>query len=206
MKTRPILRADGSVFAFEIPIPFTTWGLLRLLRSIEGVSDVKEPSALTLEHRLVFFKFHGEPCVVTEEYGDSDRYWVGPENPKSSELDMTLLHQAFQAYRGTALWRWTSDLDTYDYLGPWEPVTAFAAAVAGCFAYFSLPDELMRRVSQFLPALVLVIFPVFCCGLFHYMVVRNSGLPRVRQWVQNAGTAFFAPLFGGLLAMYGKGP
>ena len=205
MRTRPILRADGSVLAFEMPIPFTSWGLVRLLRSIEGVSEVKEPWGLTGELRFVF-KFHGKPCVVTEDWGDSDRYWVGPENPRTSELDLTSLQLAFQAHRGTALWRWMSDLDTYAYLGPWSPGVAFAVAVVGCFAYFSLPGELMRMVSPPVPASVLAMLPVVCCGLFHYMVVRNSGLPRLRQWVQIAGTAFFAPWFGWLLAAYGKGP
>lgn len=205
MKTNPILRANGTVLAFEIPIPFMRWGLVRFLRSIEGVSEAKEPWGITDELRLVF-KFHGKPCVVKEDFGDSDRYWVGPENPQTSELDMTPLHQAFQAYRGTALWRWMSDFDTYDYPRPWEPATAFAAAVAGCFAYISLLDELMRGVSLPVLAIPLALLPVVCCGLFHYWVVRNSGLPRLRQWVQIAGSAFFAPWLGWLLAAYVKGP
>jgi hypothetical protein len=172
MKTRPILRPDGTVFAFEIPKPFTTWGLIRFLRTVEGVSAVKVPRGLTHELRLAF-RFHGEPFVVEEPYGDNDRYWIGPENPRESRLDMTLLHQAFEAHRGTALWRWTTDLDDYDYAAPWEPVTAFAAAVVGCFAYFSLPDGLMRMVSPPVPALALLVLPVVCCGLFGWCAIPD---------------------------------
>ena len=138
---------------------------------------------------------------MNEDFGDSDRYWVGPENPRESTLDMTPVHQAFQAYRDTALWRWVGEFDTYRYFGPWEPATAFAVAVAGCFAYFSLPDGLMRMVSPPVPGLALLAVPVVCCGLFHYVVVRNSGPPRLRQWVQVAGTALVAPWIGWLLAM-----
>ena len=47
MKTSPILRPDGTLLAFEIPIPFTRWGWVRFLRTIEGVSDVKEPWGVT---------------------------------------------------------------------------------------------------------------------------------------------------------------
>jgi hypothetical protein len=93
------------------------------------------------------------------------------------------------------------EFDTYDYLGPWEPATAFAAAVAGCFAYFSLLGWLMQMVTPSVPPLVVILLPVVCCGLFHYVVVRNSGLPKVRQWVQVAGSALFAPLLAGLLVV-----
>jgi hypothetical protein len=205
MKTYPYLRADGSVRAFEIPIPFIHLGILRFLRSIEGVSEAKEPWEFAGELRFVF-KFRGVPCVVREDFGDSGRYWVGPQNATASDLDLAPVHQAFQAYRDSALWRWVSHLDTYDYLGPWTPSTAFAVAVAGCAGYFSLPDAFFRMVSPPVPAIFLLVVPAACSGLFHYMVVRDSGLPRLRQWVQVAGTTSFAPVLGGLLAATWSSP
>lgn len=105
MKTRPIRRGDGTVSAFEIPVPFTLWGLVRLLRTIDGVRDVKRPWRLTVALLLVF-KFHGQSCVVKKTVGvmEEESYWIGPENPESSALDMTPLQQSLQAHRSSMFW------------------------------------------------------------------------------------------------------
>ena len=144
MKTGPILRADGSVFAFEIPPSFfTQWPLTRLLRSIEGVGEVEAPW-YSLDVRLAF-TFQGEPCVVKN---DSDRYWIGPANVHTSKLDLTPVHRAFQAQRHSALRRWAVDFDTSDH-GGLAPGEAFAVAVVACFGYISVLDSLP---SSFLPS------------------------------------------------------
>ena len=92
---------------------------------------------------------------------------------------------------------------------------AFAAAVVICFAYYSalsnLPsafNSVLNEAPTILALTVAFLLPAVCCGLFHFTVVRDSDLSKLRQWVQIAGAAFFAPLFGGLLALsvYGKGP
>lgn len=180
MKTRPILRADGSISAFEIPPSFFThWPLTRLLRSIEGVSEVEAPW-LSADVRLAF-TFQGEPCVVKN---DSDRYWVGPANVLTSKLDLTPVHQAFQAQRHSALRRWAVDFDTSNY-GGLAPGEAFAVAVVACFAYISvldnLPSAFFRNRAYPILELSLVLLPVVCCGLFHFTVVRNSDLSKWRQ-------------------------
>jgi len=88
---------------------------------------------------------------------------------------------------------------------------AFAAAVVACFAYFSVIDNFASALirASHIPAdalaTVVLVLPVVCCGLFHYRIVRDSDLSKLRQWVQITGAAFFAPLFGGLLTFAGKG-
>jgi len=207
MKTNPNLRADGTVRAFEIPNSLWTFQLLKILRSVEGVSDVKQNWFNV--HRFSF-KFHGEPCVVVNEEWVGDRYLVGPENLVASKLDVTRLHEAFQSYR---LW-WLADWDWKAKDDPAAPNTgpAFFVAVVACFAYFSALSDFSlgafpKEVSSIL-TFVLLVLPVLLCGLSHFAVVRGSELSKLRQWVQITGAALFAPLFGALLALlaYGKSP
>jgi len=199
MKTNPILRTDGSIRSFEITSSVFTHQIFKILRSIEGVSDVKQN---WFNDNRYGFKFHGEPCVVYEDWGDSDRYSVRPEYTAASRLDMTPLHQAFQSYR----WWSVGDLKTEtdgDGAAPTGP--AFASAVVACFVYFSaanhLPSAFFSNWASPVPELSLVLLPVVCCGLFHFTVVRNSDLSKLRQWVQIAGAAVFAPLFGFLIGL-----
>jgi len=208
VKTNPNPRADGSVRAFEIPNSLWTFQLLKILRSVEGVSDVKQNWFSV--HRFSF-QFHGEPCVVVNDQWGSDRYWVGPENLVTSKLDVTRLHEAFQSYR---LW-WLADWDWKakdDSAAP-DSGSAFYVAVVACIAYFyaladfSLGTSFPKEVSSIL-AFLLLILPVIFCGLIQFAAVRNTSLSKVRQWSQIAGAALFAPLFGFFLALlvFGKSP
>lgn len=105
MRTYPIVRPDGSLHAFEIRNSFVWIGtLLRLLRSANGVADVKRNYS---DDDRIKFRFRGEPCVVNEPWGDSSRYWIGPEDPKSAaNLDLSPLHEAFQRHRGALARAW----------------------------------------------------------------------------------------------------
>ena len=197
MKTNPILRTDGSVRSFEITNGLFTHQIFKILRSVEAVSDVKQN---WFNDNRYSFKFHGEPFVVYEDWGDSDRYSVRPENPEASKLDMTPLHQAFQIYR----WWLVGDLkiDSDDAA---RTKAAFGLAVVACFVYVSalnhLPSAFFPKWASPVLELSLVLLPVVCCGLFHFAMVRNSDLSKLRQWVQIAGAAVFAPLFGFLIAL-----
>jgi hypothetical protein len=108
MKTYPILRSDGSLRGFEITSAWLTFGpLFKLLRSVEGVSEVRRN---WFNDDRVTFKFHGKPAVVNEPWGDNSRYWIGLQEPDAApEIDITPLHQAFRRYRGflvVTLWPW----------------------------------------------------------------------------------------------------
>ena len=197
MKTNPILRADGSLRSFEITSSLFTHQIFKILCSVEGVSDVRQK---WFNDNRFGFKFRGEPFVVYEDWGDSDRYSVRPENSEASKLDLTPLHQAFQNYRWRSLGELRTDSPDAAPTGP-----AFAVAVVACFAYMSalhnLPSAFLPNWASPVLELSLVILPVVCCGVFHYVVVRNSDLSKLRQWVQIAGAAIVAPLFGALLVL-----
>jgi hypothetical protein len=98
MRTHPILRDDGTILAFEITSAWVTFiPLLRILRSVPGVTDVKRQ--YSCDDRIAF-NLHGIPFLVNEPWGDSSRFWIGPADPTASSPDTRQLHQAFLRYRG----------------------------------------------------------------------------------------------------------
>jgi hypothetical protein len=187
-------RDDGSVAAFEIPPSFfTQWPLTRLLRSIQGVSEVEAP---WLSKNTRFrFKFRGEPCVVLDE---SDRYWIGPASPSASTLDLAPVHEAFRAHRQTVLRRWATGFDTSN--AP-EMSSSVLVATLACLGYFWLVDLLPRDLLAPAPVVGLVIaVPIVLSGLLHYLVARNHAVSKLRLWAQIVGTAILAPLLAWFLA------
>lgn len=97
MKTYPICREDGALHAFEITSAWISYGpICRLLRSVPGVSEVRRR---WFSDNRITFMYRGEPFVVWEAWGDSNRFWIGPKNPPSAD-DLAPLHRAFQEYHG----------------------------------------------------------------------------------------------------------
>lgn len=98
MRTYPIWRANGSLRGFEITSTWLTfWPLLKLLRSVPGVTEVRRN---WFKDDRVTFQFQGKAAVVNEPWGDSSRYWVGLKEPDASpETDIAPIHEAFKNYR-----------------------------------------------------------------------------------------------------------
>jgi hypothetical protein len=106
MKTHPILRADVSMLAFEVSSAWLSFRpLFKIIRSVEGVTDVRR--RFFNENRLTFI-FYGVPFVVNEPWGDSSRYWIGPENPEISSIDASRINQAFSNYKGPLALLWSA--------------------------------------------------------------------------------------------------
>ena len=98
MKTHPILRADGSMLAFEVTSAWLSFRpLLKILRSVDGITDVRRN--YFNEDRLTFY-FCELPFVVNEPWGDSSRYWIGPKKPDNCSIDVSRINQAFSEYKG----------------------------------------------------------------------------------------------------------
>jgi hypothetical protein len=94
MKTWPLLKKDGSLCAFEIRSTWVTFRqIFRVLRATEGVADVKRN---WFSEAHITFNYRGELFVIYEPWGDSSRYWVGPQDAERSKVDLTSLHKAFQ--------------------------------------------------------------------------------------------------------------
>jgi hypothetical protein len=96
MRTFPIKHQDGTLHAFEVPNTFLFGGTIeRILLSVPSVSAIQRGPNRELRFR---FQFAGVPCVVEEPYGDSSRYWVGPDDATRQDLDPSPLANAFQKY------------------------------------------------------------------------------------------------------------
>ncbi|MBR7800106.1 hypothetical protein [Undibacterium fentianense] len=99
MKTHPIQNSDGTLRGFEISSTWVLfWPLLKVLKSVEGVSEVKRQ---WFNEDRVIFKYFNVPAVINEPWGDNSRYWVGLQEPDvHPSIDISPLRLAFENYSG----------------------------------------------------------------------------------------------------------
>lgn len=104
MRTYPLFRDDGSLFAFEIT---STWisfhRLFATLRSVAGVTNV---SRHYFNEDRASFMYRGERWIVNEPFGDNSRYWIGPERGIHSGLDAAAVHEAFRSLESSPQRLW----------------------------------------------------------------------------------------------------
>ena len=106
MKTHPILRADGSMLAFEVTSAWISFRpLFKILRSVDGITNARRN--YFNENRLTFL-FCGQPFVVNEPWGDNSRYWVGPKQPDQCSIDVGRINKAFNDYKGPLAQLWAT--------------------------------------------------------------------------------------------------
>jgi len=81
MKVYDLHDKEGRTFAFEVN-NFLSWrlGIIRIIAKIPGARITWRPS-LTLFSPEVFCKFEldGIAFEAWEPFGDSNRYWIGPD-------------------------------------------------------------------------------------------------------------------------------
>ncbi len=102
MKTFPaVSEPDGRLRAFEVENAYIGPSTVaQILRLTEGVTDVEQRRLFSRDSEVhVKFKYQGHPCIVWEPYGDSSRFWIGPENKDSFAGDMAPVERAFARYR-----------------------------------------------------------------------------------------------------------
>jgi len=101
MQTHPILTKDGTRLpAFEVENAYIGPATIaRLLAQVQGVTDVQQRKMLAKSNDVhVNFKYRGQPWIVWEPYGDSSRYWIGPQDQAESEIDATEIEDAFKRH------------------------------------------------------------------------------------------------------------
>lgn len=102
LKTYPIhANGGGRAYAFEVEnIYLSVATAARLLAEVEGVVDVKRRRALSRSSDVhMVFKYCGRPYMIWEPYGDSSRYWVGPQENAGGAGDIAALEAVFKRYR-----------------------------------------------------------------------------------------------------------
>ena len=101
METHPIGGENGDhLYAFEIEnVYIAPRTIARMLRKVQGVEDVRSRTPFSrFDGVHVRFKYAGQNFIVCEPFGDSSRYWVGPENDEAG-TDIRALERIFQRYR-----------------------------------------------------------------------------------------------------------
>jgi len=116
MKTYPLRRDDGTMYAFEIENAYASpWALAKVLRPLPEVSAVRvRRMFVESTDGRVFFTYRGEPFVVWEMFGDNSRYWLGPEG--DSDQDVVNLERGVAAHRPWILRRIFGNLLTLRFL------------------------------------------------------------------------------------------
>lgn len=115
MQTFPISDSQDSVkIGFEIENAYaSSREVARIVSGIAGVSDVEFIGSWLSDGDLrLRFRFRGEIFVVVEPFGDSSRYFIGPELERRNVESINVVENAFKAYRLGLLRRVVGDILT----------------------------------------------------------------------------------------------
>jgi hypothetical protein len=116
MKTYPIKDESGHLFAVEVDMVYIGLrNLLRVIASSEGVSGaaIGKGRSGGADVRATF-QYHGDDYVVTEPFGDSSRYWVGPVEG-NVRRDISAIEGLLRDFQPSALRRIVGGLVTLDF-------------------------------------------------------------------------------------------
>lgn len=116
MKTYKLYRKNGRFFAFEIENAYIRpRKIAKLLGAIACVTDIKVRKLFGSPiDTHVQFKYQDKDFIVWEPFGDSSRYWIGPEN-ENDVIDITTLECVFEKYRPPILFKMFGDLITLNF-------------------------------------------------------------------------------------------
>lgn len=97
MKTYDLKDAKGRVFAFEVPNTLLTRKrVCKIVQSLPGARLLSGRKELA-EEEFCTFEVQGQRFKALEPFGDSSRYWIGPEPPSWCE-QIALVRDAFIQY------------------------------------------------------------------------------------------------------------
>ncbi len=101
MQTYPITDPAGMMFAVEVENAYIRpRRLAEILRGVDAVSAVRVRRRFSVSSDVhVTFQYHGKPFIVLEPYGDSSRYWIGPDNAETDKMDVRPIEEALRRYR-----------------------------------------------------------------------------------------------------------
>ena len=94
MQTYPIRDDAGVLFAFEVNGQLLGRTLTRVLRDIEGVTEVRTRRWFGSPVIHIRFRYQRREYVVWEQYGDNSRWWIGPDNTAAAHIPLDELERA----------------------------------------------------------------------------------------------------------------
>jgi hypothetical protein len=144
------------MFAFEIDNAFVSRrGLVQLLSDTAGVERVERRRLFGPSPDVhITFQFGGRPFMVWEAYGDSSRYWIGPDDDsdpaaQTDRLDVGVLETSFRERQTPAGIGWLTSLAIaawagYVVGGKWGLIIGGGSALS----ILSAHSGWWRRTSQ----------------------------------------------------------
>jgi hypothetical protein len=101
MKIYDLRNEQGELYAFEIPNgQITRPGVARIVRRIPGATLLRAPRYFQWRSPEEFCEFTVGPVrfVALEPYGDSSRYWIGPQPIRAVPVpELAVVRAAFAA-------------------------------------------------------------------------------------------------------------
>src|SRR4051812_10057443 len=90
---------DGCPSAFEIDVAYIgPRTIARVIRGVRGTSNVRIRKPFSASPDIhVRFRYNNREFIVWEPYGDSSKYWIGPED-REDATDVSELRTAFERY------------------------------------------------------------------------------------------------------------
>lgn len=117
MKTRQTKSTQGLVHAVKVDMGYAgVRTLAQLVSSVPGVSNVnvRKPFSRSGDMRATFL-FHGIEYSITEPWGDSSEYWIGPAHESGNAPDMSPVEQRLKDYKPPIHRKVLGDLLTLDF-------------------------------------------------------------------------------------------
>jgi len=108
MQISIIKTESGQPRAFEVSVvAISIRSIVSILQTVEGVSEVKARRLFSGTSPDVHVRFlcYGQPFMVLEPYGDSSKYWIGPESDITVPHNTDNLVKAFEQYQPSFLSR-----------------------------------------------------------------------------------------------------
>lgn len=98
MKIYRLTREDGKTYAFEVENAYIRpRAIANLLKAIDDVSSVHLRKAFSPPPDVhLEFTFNEAKYIVWEPFGDSSRYWIGPQH--ESRADIGKIADWFEKY------------------------------------------------------------------------------------------------------------
>jgi hypothetical protein len=88
---------QGHLVYFEVENDLISRGeVARVASKVSGVRMIKRPRRTwPAEDRFCVFEFDGVLFAVDEDFGDNDRYWVGPIQPTGYAPQTEIIYSVF---------------------------------------------------------------------------------------------------------------
>ena len=115
VETFPIKDKDNQIFAFELEnVYISPKTIAGILQRTDGVREVRRNPILFHSNDVyINFTYKNKNYIVWEPFGDSSRYWIGPDSHSGGHEDISIIEKNFQSHKPPFLRRLIGDILTF---------------------------------------------------------------------------------------------